>query len=569
MISLDNIRRQLAHPTTSIQLGLLGLLGAVSSALAIILFRLSIEKLQLLFVAQFDDFTSLTDTQRFILPLAGALLIALSAIIGRYKHYRMGIPFVIHRIKMKYGDMPVKNAINQFVGGVLALASGFSVGREGPSVHIGASSASYVGRLLKLPYNSVRTLTGCGISAAIAASFNTPLAAVIFVMEVVFREYKVHVFVPVMLSAVIGTMLTRMVFGDHHELSFFDLQAISSINYAYLALCSILISAFAWVFNTSLMKTMTTFQTVGMFPRLLLAGLLTALIGYLVPHALGSGMGAIKFALSDLSGFGLLLSIFAAKYLATVLALGLGIPGGIIGPIFGLGILLGALFGLIASQIGLDSEHIALYAVLSMAGLMAATLHSPLAALVALLELTANPDLIAPAMFVIAISYTFSVQLFSNRSILIQQLEYQQLPYRVSPATEALQRVGVLAYLDTHYQIIDNANAEEVSHYLVSRPAGSHLIVRDRYAMGSELKLAEYASDSFVNEAFLPTDAHAIHYWPLQGLPAETTLAEAFELLHQQRAGAVYIYQHNIENIIGIIHWQQLRELLVKTNNLI
>ncbi len=566
-MSLDRIRRQLAHPTTSIQLGLLGVLAGVSSAVVIILFRLTIEKLQLQFVTQFDNFTSLSDLERFILPLAGSVLIAGSAIVSRYKHYRMGIPFVIHRIKMHYGDMPIKNAINQFVGGALALISGFSVGREGPAVHIGASSAGLLGNSLKLPYNSVRTLTGCGISAAIAASFNTPLAAVIFVMEVVYREYKIHIFIPIMLSAVIGAMLTRMVFGDHHELSFFIVPSVSNINYFYLIACSTLIAAVAWVFNTSLMKVMVGFRPVGMLSRLLLAGILTAIIGFLVPEALGSGMGAIQFALSDASGFYLISTILLAKFLATIIALGLGIPGGIIGPILGLGVLLGTLFGLMASYLGLSNENIALYALLGMSGLMAATLHSPLAALVALLELTANPDLIAPAMFVIAIAYTFTVQLFGNRSILIQQLEYQQLPYRVSPATAALQQVGVLAYLDTDYQIIDNADNTETAHYMVSRPLGSSLIIRDNYVVGSELKLAEYAS--FDDDRQMITNKNDIHYWPMQGIPSESTLAEAFELLHEHRGGAVYVYRDNFENIIGIIHWRQLRALLIKTNPLI
>ncbi|MFT5164503.1 MAG: CIC family chloride channel protein [Alteromonadaceae bacterium] len=572
-MSLDNIRRQLAHPVTSIQLSLLGVLAGISSAVMIILFRLSIEKLQLLFVVQFDNFTSLTSLERFALPLAGSLLIAGSAIISRYKHYRMGIPFVIHRIKMKYGDMPIKNAINQFVGGILALVSGFSVGREGPSVHIGASSASYVGVWLKLPYNSIRTLTGCGISAAIAASFNTPLAAVIFVMEVVFREYKIHVFIPIMLSAVIGAMLTRMVFGDHHELSFFTIDKIDSINYLYLIVCSAMLSAVAWAFNSSMMSVMIAFRPVGMVTRLLLAGIITAIIGYFVPHALGSGMGAIQFALSDTSGFKLIAAIFISKFFATILALGLGIPGGIIGPILGLGVLLGALFGIASASLGLDNDHIALYAALGMGGLMAATLHSPLAALVALLELTANPDLIAPAMFVITLSYIFSVQWFGNRSILLRQLEYQQLEYKVSPATEALQKVGVLAYLDNNYQIIDDTNEEEVSHYLSTQQNDHSLIIRDNYVVGSELKLAEYTKDAFIDEGVLAArsvdEQQQIHYWPMQGVSSQATLAEAFELLHSKRGGAVYIYQDNFENIVGIIRWHQLRRLLIERNKLI
>ena len=566
MKSLEGIRRLLAQPTTSVQLGLLGVLAGLASALVIIAFRLIIAKVQLLFVDQFDNFSTMDPLQRFLLPFIGVAFIALIVLFSRDKHYRMGIPFVIHWIKMQKGAMPFRNAFNQFVGGAVALISGFSVGREGPSVHIGASSASYVGSWLKLPYNSIRTLTGCGISAGIAASFNTPLAAVVFVMEVVFREYKIHIFIPIMLAAVTGTMMTRLVFGDEHELSFFTITSFSNINYPYLIVCATVISAAAFAINNSLMKTMLLVKPISIYVRLLIAALVTAIVGYLVPEALGSGMGAIQFTLSGIQGYGyvsaigFISAILLGKFVATICALGMGIPGGIIGPVLGLGVLLGTLFGLLSGYLGFSGDHIALYAVLTMAGLMAATLHSPLAALVALLELTANPDLIAPAMLVIAVSYTISVQVFGNRSILIQQLDYQKLPYRLSPATQTLQKVGVLADLDTDYKIIDNANDDEVRHYLAAISKPTCLVIRDKYVVGCEFKISEFAEPKKAREC---VESALLKYTPLQGVSSQATLAEAFELLQYQRDGAVYVYQDSVENIIGIIHWHYLRQLLV------
>lgn len=562
---LPSLQRQLALPQTSLQLCVLGMLGGLAAAILIILFRLAIIGLQSFFLSHTDDFSSVSADIRWILPLAAAVLIGILAWLTGYKHYRLGIPFVIHRIKLQYGMMPTRNTINQFFGGILALSGGFSVGREGPSVHLGAYGASFIGKYLQLPYNSIRILAGCGIAAGISASFNTPLAAVIFVMEVVLREYRIHVFIPIMLSSVVGALITQTVFGSDRELAMLNIVPISGWHLPYLVLCGIVFGAIAFVFNKNLMRLIKLFHRWPLLLRLALAGIVTAAVGFLIPHAMGAETGAIFYAVNAPNDVALLLTIFIGKMLLTLFALGLGVPGGVIGPVFGIGIVLGTLLAIIPSALIGDSSIAGTYAVLGMAGLMAATMHAPLAALVAVMELAHNPGIIVPAMLVIATAYITGVQFFNNKSIFMLQLDFLQMPYKLSPADDVLQKVGVLALVNNQYQLLDNPSEHQVQQALDNLEPPQQLIVVRPGSDGVEYALASY------DVQLSMTGASAVQYQPLQGLNHQATMSEVFAILEDKREGAVYIYreQQQQQQLLGIIRWDQVRSLLVKQNNLI
>ncbi|WP_445767458.1 chloride channel protein [Rheinheimera sp.] len=562
---LPSLQRQLALPQTSLQLCVLGMLGGLAAAILIILFRLAIIGLQSFFLSHTDDFSSVSADIRWILPLAAAVLIGILAWLTGYKHYRLGIPFVIHRIKLQYGMMPTRNTINQFFGGILALSGGFSVGREGPSVHLGAYGASFIGKYLQLPYNSIRILAGCGIAAGISASFNTPLAAVIFVMEVVLREYRIHVFIPIMLSSVVGALITQTVFGSDRELAMLNIVPISGWHLPYLVLCGIVFGAIAFVFNKNLMRLIKLFHRWPLLLRLALAGIVTAAVGFLIPHAMGAETGAIFYAVNAPNDVALLLTIFIGKMLLTLFALGLGVPGGVIGPVFGIGIVLGTLLAIIPSALIGDSSIAGTYAVLGMAGLMAATMHAPLAALVAVMELAHNPGIIVPAMLVIATAYITGVQFFNNKSIFMLQLDFLQMPYKLSPADDVLQKVGVLALVNNQYQLLDTPSEHQVQQALDNLEPPQQLIVVRPGSDGVEYALASY------DVQLSMTGASAVQYQPLQGLNHQATMSEVFAILEDKREGAVYIYreEQQQQQLLGIIRWDQVRSLLVKQNNLI
>lgn len=557
-MNLNSFRKELATPRTSIQLCATAIVAGVSSASLIILFRLFIEWLQLLYLPEVNNFAALDPNTRLFVPLIGAILIVFFAYLTGFKHYRMGIPFVIHRVKHYFGRIPFRTAINQFLGGAIAIASGFSVGREGPSVHLGAFGSSFIGQWLKLPDNSIRILSGCGIAAAISASFNTPFAAVIFVMEVVIREYKIHIFIPIMLAAACGSVMAREVFGEAQELAFLQFTDFNHWIYLYLVIFGIALGALATLFNNSLMYVIRGFRRFNMARRLLIAGAATGIVGFILPEALGAHFHSAHDLFAENYNLQLLVWVLCSKFFLTIIALGLGIPGGIIGPVFVIGMLSGVF---LSSPLGLFvadvSELHASFSLLGMAGLMAAVVHAPLAALSAVMELSYSHELVLPAILVIVPAYVTANQFLGNRSIFIQQLDYQKLPYTLSSVMEYLQRTGVLAIMNTEF-ILAKPDKEQLISELAN-PDKKAVVYKSLVENQTEFNLVNYDNGQ-------DGDAIRLTFTPMKAVGFQATLAEVYAILSANRSGAVYIYSNSTDNIVGIISWETLSHYLHKAS---
>ncbi|MDH3513362.1 MAG: chloride channel protein, partial [Gammaproteobacteria bacterium] len=191
--TFDSLRVRLARAEALPQLATLGVICGLLTGIVIIAFRMLIEVSQSLFLpgANPENYEGLTMAWRFLLPLAGGLVLGLVFQFLPAESRHVGVVHVMERLSYHQGRLPLRNAIVQFLGGAVSIIAGHSVGREGPAIHLGAASGSVAGRHLGLPNNSLRVLAGCGVAAAIAAAFNTPLAGVVFAMEVVIMEYTV------------------------------------------------------------------------------------------------------------------------------------------------------------------------------------------------------------------------------------------------------------------------------------------------------------------------------------------------------------------------------------------
>jgi len=435
-------------------LALLGLLCGLFAGGIVIAFRLIIEFniTGLLPHNNPEGFEALDGHTRFLLCAAGGLLVGIALHLLRAKSRNVGVVHVIERLDYQQGNLPVRNALVQFFTAAIALMSGQSVGKEGPSVHLGAAAGSGLGRLLSIPNNGVRILVASGTAAAISATFDTPLAGVIFAMEVVIMEYTVIGFTPVILASVSAAALARFTFGDAAGLIVPDLQLHSLTELPIVALMGAVIGIIAAGFIQLTLLTSTLFNRYAIWIRTTAAGVLTGLVAYALPEVMGTGYDTIDqfLTMSPEVGMSLVLVILLmfAKTLTTASAVGLGVPAGLIGPTLFVGAAAGAAMGLITASFMPEFSNIGLYAVLGMAAMMAATLQAPLAALMYLLELTSNHAITLPGMIAVISASLMTRVVFGKSSIYRHLMLARGLDYRNSPLAVALRRVGVASVMD-------------------------------------------------------------------------------------------------------------------------
>ncbi len=453
---LEKLRLRLASVDAQPQLAVLGLLCGLISGAIILLFRQFIEQAQVSFLPGGDteNYEALSIWARFLIPTLGGLVLGLLFQFGVKETRQVGIVHVMERLAYHHAYLPLRNGFAQFFGAAISIISGHSVGREGPSVHLGATGGSLIGQWLQLPNNSTRTLVACGVAAAIGASFNTPLAGVIFAMEVVMMEYTLAGFMPVILAAVSGTALLRFVYGSSPAFAIPAMEFNSIEELPLVLLMGICVGALAALF-IKLQTFFTSFLSDRpIWQRMTLAGILTGICAIFVPQIMGIGYDTVNASLLGELGLGLMLGVVFIKIFITAAGLGLGLPGGMIGPTLVIGAAAGGALGILGKTFlsGNITDH-AFYALIGMGAMMGATLQAPLSALIAMLELTSNPNIILPGMLAVIASGLTASEIFGRTSIFLTLMRARGLEYRSDPVTQALQRVGIASIMNTRFII--------------------------------------------------------------------------------------------------------------------
>ena len=468
--ALENLRMRTSRPDALAQLAVLSVIAGLVTGLVIVSFRLLIEAVQLHFLPEgtLGNFEGLPVGVRIALPVAGALVIALVFRIWAKDHPTVGVLHVMERLSYNRGHLHLRGLAMQYVGAALSVISGQSMGREGPSIHLGAATSSIIGQRLALPDNAIRTLVACGAAAGISASFNTPLAGVIFALEVVMMEYTLAGFLPVILAAVSATAVARAVFGAEAVFSVPSTQLITLLELPYVVLLGVVTGFAAFLFIYLTRFTSRAGRAWPLWKKFMIAGSITGVLAIFVPQIMGLGYDTANEILHSEIGLTLLLMLLAAKVVATACSVGFGLPAGLIGPTFIIGACLGGIMGILGQSVfdgGASSPG--LYALIGMGAMMGAVLQAPLAALTAIFELTRNSNVILPGMLAIVTAGLTSSVLFGQHSIYRMLMRDRGMDYRNNPLGQAFGRVGVVNIMNRNVQC---------SHKAITRGQAKNLV---------------------------------------------------------------------------------------------
>ena len=422
------------QPSSQIVLIMTALIVGIGAGIGAVIFRYLINAVEWV---GYDWFPRLTSdwgkAYVLIIPAIGGLLVGPLVYFFAREAKGHGVPEVMEAVALKGGRIRPRVAIVKSLASALSIGSGGSVGREGPIVQIGSALGSSLGQMLNLSEDRVRNLVACGAAGGIAATFNSPIAGVIFALEIFLGEFTIHGFSSVVISSVAASVIGRIAFGDIPAFSIPTEYGIASLwEYIFFPVLGVLAALFGVLYTRTIYFTEDLFdkwQGVPEWFKPAVGGVLLGLFAFAypaltgvawdeIPHVYNVGYEVIESALDNELLLWTAIVLLFAKLIATSLTLGSGGSGGVFAPSLFVGAMLGAAYELVLKRFfpGIIAPEGA-YALIGMAALFAASAHAPITAVIILFELTGDYRLILPLMLTVVIATLLSRHWMKGESI--------------------------------------------------------------------------------------------------------------------------------------------------------
>ena len=433
---------------------LLALAIGVIVALAAVLFRIGIGLIQLPWLGTASEHvvTASRSVPFYMIlcaPITGGLIVGL-LLHTIPKQRTFSVADVMEARARGGHGLPFWPGISSALLTVLSLGSGASAGREGPVVHLGATLATALCNLFSLAVTARRVMLACGVASAVSASFNAPIAGVLFAHEVVLGHYALSAIVPISIASVAGTLISRLWFGDVAAFVIPGHQITSYWEFPAFALLGVACAAVAVIFQFSLIGSEWVARHIPMplWLRPVIGGAAVGAIALAYPEVLGVGYETTDAALRNNLPLMTMLILLVAKTAATAITLASRFGGGIFSPSLYLGAMVGGAFGLIAAKVfpGLASSE-GLYSILGMGAVAAAMLGAPFSTTVIVFELTGGYTLSIALLITVCISTGLTLAAH-GRSYFHWQLEMRGLELQAGAHGYLVRSVHVRDFLE-------------------------------------------------------------------------------------------------------------------------
>ena len=501
----------------------------------------------------------LADWQILIAPVIAGLIVG-QLLRFQKDHKARGVPHVMEAAQLTSERMRLREGIMSALTAVISLGGGASAGREGPVVHLGASLASQMARYLKLTWEDARTLLGCGAAAAVAASFNAPIAGVFFALEVVLGHYALRAFAPTVLAAVAGTLVARAHIGDLPVFDVTDYSIRSYIEFPLFIVLGMISAGLAVSFAVLSMKAeqfRDRFLPLPYWIQPACGGVVLGGLGILHPEILGVGYETTLNAINGGYGISVLLTLLALKFLAVLLSLTSRFGGGIFSPSLVMGALLGGSFGLLIAGLSptiASSEG--LYAVVGMGAVTSAVLGAPISTILIVFELTGDYS-VAVAVMVACAASNLTSSLISDGSFFHRQLRSRGIFLEYGRDTHLLGKETVSAFVDRDFfTLSDGMTVADAREMLLVDPTSRAMMINhsgaflgflslDNLPMPSDGKEDEPANQ-FVDQTIPP-------------LSGDTVIGQALTIFDTLPNSVLPVIKSQDDpTVLGLVHQNQL-----------
>ncbi|NBC31522.1 MAG: CBS domain-containing protein, partial [Alphaproteobacteria bacterium] len=435
-----------------------------------------------------------------------------------------------------------------------------STGREGPVVHIGATIGAQVAEWLRMPPNMSRTLLGCGVAAAVACSFNAPIAGVFFALEVVVGHYALNAFAPIVVASVTATVVSRSYYGDFPAFILPRSYEIASIwEFPAFALLGMVSAVVAMIFMWSVIRSedIVARLRLPLVIRPAIGGLAVGAIAIWFPEVLGVGYETTDRALSEEMSLTLLLALIAIKTAATAISLGFSFGGGVFSPSLFVGAMTGGAFGILATAAFPDlSSGYGAYTLIGMGAVAGSVLGAPMSTILILFEMTGDYAVTLALMVAVVFSSVLT-QAALGKSLFTWQLARRGISLESGREKSLLRQIRVADVMKHDYaRIAPDAGWAEILAKLRDAPYGELYVVDERERLKGVITVVELAqTTSRPGESETPPTAIALARPNPPALAADDELGKAIAMIDRINESHIPVVDSLAAyRIVGYIH---------------